>query len=383
MIQTRRYLHAHPELSGSEFETTQFLVDKLRELDVQFRIGPDDRGIIVDLGNPEAKRRLAIRADIDAIPVHDSKTVDYRSKVDSVMHACGHDAHSTILLGVVVSLHEFLAVHQPDIAVRAIFQPEEETAQGAKRMIEFGALENVQAIIGAHVDPRRAVGTVGIRPGVVTAYCTEVIVQFSGRGGHAARPHETIDPVAAAAQFVTQCNATIPRNVDALDPFVLTFTCINGGQTSNVIPDEVEIKGTLRTLSEESRQRVFSKVKEIGEGIAHASGVSVDVDFGLIVPSVIADLELTRLAERTCKKLLGESNVSHIEKPSMGGEDFAFYSTDLPAAFIRLGCAGPTTGSIPLHNSGFDIDERVLAIGAKIMASIAVDYFELGSNSER
>ena len=376
MIQIRRYLHQHPELSGSEFKTTKFLAQKLEKMDLTYRLGPEDRGLIVDLGNPNPNRRLAIRADIDAIPVQDSKDVEYRSQVESVMHACGHDAHSTILLGVVNSLQQVFEKTKPEYGVRAIFQPEEETALGAKRMIESGVLDGVDAIIGAHVDPKRRVGTVGIRSGVVTAHCTEVHVEIIGRGGHAARPHETIDPIAAAVQFISACNALVPRSVNALHPFVLSFTCINGGERSNVIPDKVIVKGTLRTLTEDARVRVFERVNKIAEGIATMTEAQIKVDFGLIVPSVIADADMTTLARRSCEKLLGHEKVAEIQQASMGGEDFAFYSNNLPAAFVRLGSAGPNTGSLPLHNSGFDIDETVLPLGAKIMSAIALEYFE-------
>ncbi len=375
LVAIRRHLHQHPELSGREFETTEFIAGKLREMGVPYRLGPDNRGLVVDLGNPEPTRRLAIRADLDAIPVHDAKQVDYRSSIDSVMHACGHDAHSTILLGVIESLSRIFSETQPEYAVRAIFQPEEETATGARRMINFGVLDGVDAILGAHVDPKRAVGTVALRSGVVTAHCTEVFVEVIGQGGHAARPHDTIDPIETTILFVSACNSINPRAVDALHPFVLSFTCIHGGQEPNIIPDRVEIKGTLRTVSEESRKIVIENIHRIAQGMAAATGAQIKVEFGTVVPSVIANSELTRLAQDSCIKLLGQENVIEMYQGSMGGEDFAFYSKAVPAAFLRMGCAGANTGHLPLHNSGFDIDERVLPLGVKALTTIALDYF--------
>ncbi len=375
LVAIRRHLHQHPELSGREFETTEFIAGKLREMGVPCRLGPDNRGLVVDLGHPEPTRRLAIRADLDAIPVQDAKQVDYRSSIDSVMHACGHDAHATILLGVIESLSHIFSETQPEYAVRAIFQPEEETATGARRMIEFGALDGVDAILGAHVDPKRAVGTVALRSGVVTAHCTEVFVEVIGQGGHAARPHDTIDPIETTILFVSACNSINPRAVDALHPFVLSFTCIHGGQEPNIIPDRVEIKGTLRTVSEESRKIVIENIHRIAQGMAAATGAQIKVEFGTVVPSVIANSELTRLAQDSCIKLLGQENVIEMYQGSMGGEDFAFYSKAVPAAFLRMGCAGANTGHLPLHNSGFDIDERVLPLGVKALTTIALDYF--------
>lgn len=375
LVDVRRHLHRNPELSGCETNTTQYLARLIQAEQLPFQFGPEDRGIIVDLGDSAATKRIALRADIDAIPVNDVKSVDYSSTVANVMHACGHDAHSTMLLGALILLRHWFDEKQPSgVAVRAIFQPEEETALGAQRLIRHGAVEQVSAIIGSHVDPTRPVGTVGVRSGIVTAHCDEVIVEVTGNGGHGARPHETIDPIAAAVQFVNTVYASVNRRVDSQSPVVLSFGYIHGGHSCNVIPDRVQIFGTLRTLGELARQQTMDVVRSIAAGVETATDARISVDWCTAVPSIFADQDMTHLVRDTCVAILGEDHVHPILNPSMGAEDFAFYTLQLPAAFVRVGCAGKHTGHLPLHNSGFDIDEGVLPIGAQILSNCAINY---------
>lgn len=375
LVDVRRHMHRNPELSGCERNTTKYLAELLAKEYLPFSVGPEDRGLIVDLGDPDAQRRIALRADIDAIPVQDTKSVAYRSTVENVMHACGHDAHSTMLLGGLILLRHWFETEQPEgVAVRAIFQPEEETASGARRLIQHGVLENVNAIIGGHVDPSRPVGSIGIRDGVITAHCDEVEIEIIGRGGHAARPHETIDPIAAAVQFISSVYASTGRSVDVQSPVVLTFGQIIGGHGSNVIPDRVHIRGTLRTLCSKARQETIDTVSKIAAGVASATGTRINAEFGLTVPSIVADPAMTQLVRETCRSVLGEHHVEKIRRPSMGGEDFAFYTQKLPASFVRIGCAGAEAGNLPLHNSSFDIDETVLPVGAQILSNCAIQF---------
>ncbi len=375
LVDTRRYLHQRPELSGREFQTTQFLAGELAEAGIEFRLGPENRGIVADLGPQDATNRIAVRADIDALAIQDSKEVDYRSRVASVMHACGHDAHSTILLGTVKALHEFFSAAAPSHAVRAIFQPEEESATGARRMIEFGVLDGVTAIFAAHVDPNRSVGCIGIRSGVVSAHCDEIFVDITGRSGHAARPGQAIDPIEVAVAFITQCYSAVPRYTEAAKQVVLSFTSVHGGQQHNVIPDHTSILGTMRSLDTAARNSAITDIRTIAANLERSSGATINIRFGLEVPSVIADATTSETVATICRDLLGAEHVEHIPEPSMGGEDFAFYSQRLPAAFIRLGTRGDGIGHFPLHNSHFDIDERSLAVGVNVMTRIALDFF--------
>ena len=302
LVDVRRYLHQNPELSGNEFDTTRYLAKRLEAAGIGYCIGPENRGLVVDIGNQNSSRRLALRADLDALSIHDSKNVEYRSQVDTVMHACGHDVHSSILLGTVLALERAFEQSAPGFAVRAIFQPEEETARGARRMIESGVLEGVTAIVGAHVDPHRKVGNIGIRKGVLTAHCDEVFVQICGRGGHAARPQETVDPVELSARFISEAYDRIPRygEPDSIQ-VVLSFTTIHGGHQQNVIPDEVRIVGTMRSIDAVKRQQAIETLTSIANQISESSSAEIKLNFGVEVPSVIGDPEATRVVQEICK----------------------------------------------------------------------------------
>ena len=361
-------------MSGSEFETTQYLAEKLSEAGIAYRIGPDNRGLVVDLGDQSSQQRLALRADLDALAIQDAKNVDYRSGVEEVMHACGHDVHSSILLAAVITLHRLFEQSPPSYAIRAIFQPEEETASGALKMIEFGALDGVSAIVGAHVDPHRAVGLIGVRSGVICAHCDEVFVDVRGRGGHAARPSETIDPVELSARFISSCYQEVPRYGDE-PKVILSFTTVHGGYQQNVIPDEVKIVGTMRSIDEAKRSQAIESVTKIAAEISDETSAEIAVRLGMEVPSVMGDEVTTQVVRDICENVLGVDCVQSIAKPSMGGEDFAFYSHQLPAAFIRLGCKGESSGHYPLHNCRFDVDEGVLNVGARVMTHVALNFF--------
>ena len=375
LIEIRRHLHQHPEVSGTEYETTRFLANELEKLGIPFRLGPDQRGLLAELGSPNAARRLALRADIDAIPVQDTKQTPYHSKNSDCMHACGHDAHSTMLLGGLARIQNWLLAN-PDsnLFVRAIFQPEEEIAKGAQSMIEAGALESMQAIFGMHVDPTRPVGSVGLQTGVQTAHCNEIQIRVTGRSGHGARPHQTIDPIAAGAQFVQLAYASIPRSVDSREPVVFSICEFSGGHSANVIPDEVTMQGTLRTLTHASREKAIEQLTNLANTLSSATRAQFDLKFGTEVPAVVCDQSVTELVRAAASQVVGENQIQPIGPPSMGGEDFAFYSQEIPAAFLRLGCAGQEIGMLPLHNSGFDIDEKILPLGAELFDQVAREF---------
>lgn len=376
LVNVRRYLHQHPELSGKEFDTTRYLGEKLTDAGVNYRLGPDHRGLIVDLGDQSSGDRLALRADLDALNIHDAKNVEYRSQVDTVMHACGHDVHSAILLGTVFTLNRLFHLSPPRHAIRAIFQPEEETARGARRMIEYGVLDGVTAIVAAHVDPHRDVGTVGVRSGIISAHSDQVFVDIFGRGGHAARPQETVDPVEVAVKFISECYQRIPRYGETVPAVILSFTIINGGHQENVIPDEVKLVGTMRSIDAVKRQQAIDAMNDVADRLAMNTSAEIKVNLGMEVPSVVGDEGATRTVRNICCDVIGEDLVHGIPSPSMGSEDFAFYSQRLPAAFIRLGSKGEETGYYPLHNSKFDVDERVLTLGANVMTHIALNFFD-------
>ena len=374
IVRVRRDLHMYPEPSGHEVETTRYLVKLLQQAGCYVQTGPRGCGVIAD--NTLEKTRIGMRADIDALRIQDAKNVPYRSRVPGVMHACGHDGHTATVFGAVLGLLACEQVLPWPIYWRAIFQPAEETNRGAKDMIAFGALKNVCGLLSLHLDPSRPAGTVGTRQGVLTANCAEIEIGIQGRGGHAARPQETRDPIVAAAQVITALYQSLPRNVDAHDPIVLSIGHISAGESPNAIPDQALLRGTLRTLSDRSQTHAMDHILKIANGIANLTDTQIDVRFLTGPSSVNNDPALTELIRQNAVDLLGQTHVQTIAKPSMGGEDFANYLDHVPGSLFRLGCM-PARGNAPsLHAPDFDIDERALIIGTKILARSVVTYFD-------
>ncbi len=390
MVALRRHLHRNPEPSGEEHRTSLRLYQMLAELGYSVRLGPDGCGVMADLisGTEQQEGLIALRADIDALRIQDQKTVDYCSMVSGTMHACGHDAHSAIVLGALAAIarlhHEGAIEFRPRI--RGIFQPAEETCAGAKQLIAYGALENVRAAVATHVDPSREVGKIGLRKGVLTATCDEIIITVLGEGGHAARPHESRDPICAAAQLLNWLYLQIPRSTDSMESVVFTIGRIVGGHNSNVIPERVELRGTLRTLDQRVRAKTIELIQRLAQTVAVGSQTNIQVDTGIEAGAVVNDGRMVDLIEQACLGALGPQAIDKIEKPSMGSEDFAFFCEKVPAAMFRLGCVSEKGGGPGLHSPLFDLDEQSLKIGARVMAETALLWCEqythaLGSGS--
>jgi amidohydrolase len=374
IVALRRHLHAHPEPSGAELETSLNLYTRLGEAGLTVRMGPDGCGVIADNSATADAPRVAFRADIDALLIQDEKDVPYRSRRSGVMHACGHDAHTAIALGAALALRRLeLAGRAPwPLAWRAIFQPAEETAQGARRMVASGALDHVRSIFALHVDPARQTGEIGVRTGAFTAHCDSLRISVHGRGGHGARPHESKDPIAAAAQLISTLYQFIPRATDSHDAVVLSIGRIAGGQNPNVIPEHVELDGTLRTLDSAVRSSTIDHIRRLAGGIEEITDTQVELKFDASIPSVWNDASATRLLADAGAAVLGSANVQEIPRPSMGSEDFACYLDRCPGAMFRLGVAANGAAFTPLHTPRFDVDERALALGARILARTAV-----------
>jgi amidohydrolase len=378
MVSIRRHLHSHPELSGQEHETSLFLYQQLDADGHSVELGPEGRGVVADPKQTSSSqtetRRICIRADIDALAIQDEKNAPYASQVPSVMHACGHDAHTATVLSAIRTLAELeVSGDLPwPVCWRAVFQPSEETCEGAHAMVRLGVLKGVDAIIATHMDPTQSIGKIGVRPGVLTANGDMIVFTIYGRGGHAARPHETIDPIAVAAQLISSLYLFVPRTTDSLDAVVITIGQILGGDNPNVIPEKVQLKGTLRTLSRLVRERTLDYIRQLARGVGESTGTKIDVEFSVGVHSVQNDLQLTDLFRTSAAEVLGVDGVEEIPRPSMGGEDFSAYLDHVPGAMFRLGCASPGVESTPLHTPRFDIDEKALAIGAKVLARTAV-----------
>jgi len=378
----RRDLHAHPELSSEEYRTTEVLAGHLAEAGIPYRIAPSGRGLIAGPSLEASDQPvIAIRADIDALPLQEApRDIPYRSRTDGKMHACGHDAHSAMALGAALALHRFGDRLPRPNGWRVIFQPAEEIGQGAAEMINAGAMEGVSAIVAQHVDPEFDVGQVALRRGPLTACCQELRVEVRGRGGHAARPHQAIDPIAAAVQFVSAVYQAVPRAIDARSPTVVTFGSILGEGSYNVIPDQVRLLGGVRTVDSTAKQQVEATLQRLANGVAAATGTEIEIQLTAVAGSVINDPVVTEAVAQAATKVVGAEFLAEIPHPSLGGEDFAHYLDYASGCMFRLGVASGPRPRPALHSTSFDIDERALVFGSKVLAR---SVLELSSRSNQ
>jgi amidohydrolase len=373
LSQVRRHIHQRPELSGKEFSTTAYVSKRLKAGGVPHEVAPGKRGIltqIVAAAEPDSPV-VAIRADIDALPIQEENDIPYRSRKPGVMHACGHDAHTAILLGTTLALYRSGPI---SVGWRSIFQPAEEIGHGAREMLGHGALRGVNSIIALHVDPTLAVGRVGITPGPRTAFCQDFVIEIGGRGGHAARPHTTIDPIATAAHLITLIYQAIPRRTDARDPIVVSIGVVHGGQAANVIPDQVTMKGTIRTLNPAIATHGRELLEQLCSGVAKAFGANISPCFEALLPGLVNHPGIAAHLAESASQLLGSNKVTTSDRPSMGAEDFADYLPFVPGCMIALGVK-PSSGKVtPLHTAHFDIDERALLIGARLLTRFLLQW---------
>lgn len=371
LISFRRHLHQHPELSFQEYKTCQFVKEKLESWGIETQIMATTGVIGLIKGKNPTARTLALRADMDALPIQETNRVDYKSQNDGVMHACGHDVHTTCLLGAAQILQELR--EEWEGTIKLIFQPgEEQLPGGASILIQEGVLQNPNpsSILGQHVEPLLEVGKVGIKSGLFMASCDEIYVTVKGKGGHGARPHKCVDTILMAAQLIVQLQQLVSRNADPLMPTVLTFGKIySEGGATNIIPDEVKILGTLRTFDEAWRAEAHERLVHSARLICESMGGTCDFNIIKGYPFLENNEVLTQATRQQMEAYLGAENV--VDLPArMGGEDFAFYSQQIPACFYRLGVQNPNgTG---LHTPNFDVDERSLELGAGLMAWLAM-----------
>jgi amidohydrolase len=373
LSQVRRHLHERPELSGQELATTAFLSKRLTAGKIPHRVASGGRGIITDIvESPDPTAPVvAIRADIDALPIQEDNQVPYSSRKSGVMHACGHDAHSAILLGTTLALYRARPL---PVAWRSIFQPSEETGRGAHEMVRNGALEGVDAIIALHVDPNLTVGQAGVTAGPRTAFCQDFAIEVRGRGGHGARPHTTVDPIATASHLVTLIYQAIPRQTDARDPIVVTIGVISGGHAPNIIPDVVSLQGTIRSMSSSVATHARETVQRLCAGVAQAFGATVSATFDSLLPGLVNDPRIAALFASVGCRLLGTDNLVTDRKPSMGSEDFADYLPVVPGCMLTLGVKAVGGKITPLHTSTFDIDESALLVGARLLTASLLEW---------
>ncbi|HEY9117647.1 MAG TPA: M20 family metallopeptidase, partial [Roseivirga sp.] len=374
-IEIRRHIHAHPELSYEEVETAKFVASKLQEMDIEYQSGVAGTGIVALIKgkNPE-KRTVALRGDMDALPITESNDVPYRSKNEGVMHACGHDVHTSCVLGAAKILNELK--NDFEGTVKLIFQPgEEKNPGGASLMIKDGALENPKpdAMLGQHVMPFIPTGKVGFREGKYMASADEIYLTVKGKGGHAALPERAVDPIVISAQIISAMQQVISRNADPKNPTVLTFGTIHGGHAQNIIPDEVKISGTFRALDEDWRFKAHEIITKVATGIAESLGGSCDVFIDVGYPFLSNDKKTTKRARKAAEEYLGKENVVDLDL-WLGAEDFAYYSHVVPSCFYRLGTGNEEKGTTNgVHTPNFNIDEDAIELGIGLMAWIALD----------
>lgn len=374
VVELRRHLHANPELSYQEFNTAKYVAQQLKS----FGLAPTEMsttGIVTEVkGKNPDKKTIALRADMDALPIHEANNVSYKSKVKGVMHACGHDVHTSSLLGTAKILNEIK--NDFEGTVRFIFQPgEEKNPGGASYMIRDGVLKNPQpsGIIGQHVFPLLPVGKIGFREGMYMASCDEIYLKVIGKGGHGAAPDLAIDPVLIASHIIIALQQVISRHASPKQPTVLTFGRIIGEGATNVIPDEVNIAGTFRAMNEEWRESALKKIKKMAESIAEGMGGKCEVDISRGYPYLQNDPTLTRRIKSAAEAYVGKENVVDIDI-TLGAEDFAYYSQVIPASFYRLGTRNEAKGITSyVHTPTFDIDEDALKIGPGLMAWMAIE----------
>lgn len=375
LIEIRRHLHAHPELSGQEHQTAAYVAGVLSSCGLHVQEGVGKTGVIGNLpGQSDDPRILAIRADMDALPIVERTGLEYASRQEAVMHACGHDVHTTVGLGTAMVLAE-LREWLPG-TVRFLFQAAEETAQGADWLIADGAMSDVASIFSLHVFPSIPVGSVGIRYGALTAAADDLDLTIIGESGHGARPHEAIDAIWIAAQVITTLQQAISRTQNPLRPVVLTIGQIQGGRAPNVIADQVRLLGTVRSLHPETRERLSAWIETIVANVCQSYGARYELNYRRGVPSVQNDLHLTQILEATARELWGNDRVLIIPEPSLGAEDFSRYLEHAPGAMFRLGVGQPDRPNPPLHHPQFVVDERAITIGVATLAYTAYQYWQ-------
>lgn len=368
-IGIRHHIHAHPELSYVEFETSKFVQQKLTEYNIPFEVKAVTGVIGLLKGKNPDKRVVALRADMDALPITEQNDVPYKSTVPGVMHACGHDVHTTCLLGAAKILSELK--DQWEGTVKLIFQPgEEKNPGGASILIKEGVLENPapQSIFGMHVHTVLPTGKLSFRGGMVMASADEIYITIKGKGGHAAAPHLTADTILIASHLVVSLQQIVSRNNSPFNPSVLSITSVQGGNTTNVIPSEVKLMGTFRAMNEEWRYTAHELIKKMATELVNSMGAEIDIKIDVGYPFVLNNEKLSANARKKAEDFVGKENVEETEL-RMGGEDFAYYSQKIPACFFRLGTANAAKGmSTGVHTPTFNIDEDAIGIGMSVMA---------------
>ncbi|TFI53087.1 amidohydrolase [Mastigocladus laminosus UU774] len=376
LIEIRRHIHSHPELSGHEYQTAAFVAGVLSSSGLHVREGVGKTGVIAELqGTGEDKRILAIRTDMDALPIQERTDLEFTSRTKGVMHACGHDVHATVGLGTAMILSQIC--EEIPGKVRFLFQPAEEIAQGASWMVSDGAMDQVSGVLGVHVFPSIPAGSIGVRYGALTAAADDLEIIIMGESGHGARPHEAIDAIWIASQVITTLQQAISRTQNPLRPVVLSIGKINGGRAPNVIADKVQLLGTVRSLHPETRANLPNWIEKLVASVCNSYGAKYEVNYRQGVPSVQNDYFLTQLLQSSAEEAWGSDRVQVLPEPSLGAEDFSVYLERSPGSMFRLGVGfQDRLINYPLHHPLFEIDESAIVTGVVTMAYTAYKYWQ-------
>lgn len=370
MRDIRRHLHQHPELAFAEFATARCIADHLKKLGIPCREEVGRTGIVATLGSTETKAPcVALRADMDALPITEQTGLPFASKTPGVMHACGHDGHVAMLLGAAA----LLKAKEADLPGRVvlIFQPAEEGDGGAQGMIAEGALDGVGAIFAGHIDRNYSLNEIVVQPGLISAFTDEFSIEINSQGGHAAKPHETQDSILAAGQLITSIQSIVAREVHPCFPAVITIGSIHGGTAANVIASHVILEGTIRTTSQETRDICIASLQRMTQAMEQLHRVQTSFTFVAGYPPVINDDAATRIAAEVAAGIVGPDRIKNQPLPSLGGEDFSFFLQKVPGCLVRFGAKHTELHDAPAHSPRFDFDEQVLPIGAFFLAKTA------------
>ena len=377
IVEKRRTIHRHPELMYEEFETSKLVQNTLKELEIPYKKDIAITGVVGTIGNGNGPC-IALRADMDALPIHEETDIDFKSEIDGKMHACGHDCHTAMLLGAARVLKE--NEHKINGTIKLIFQPAEEGGAGGKMMREQGVLldPKVQQIFALHVAGTIPVGTLASREGTLLAATSSIKILVKGKGGHAAAPHHTNDPVVTGSKIVVELQTLVSRELNPLEPGVISITMANAGSAFNVIPSTMELQGTIRSLTIEGVSNLQTRVKEVAQSIAKANRCEAEVSFpGNDYPPTINDAGCWQLGKSAAKEILGEENLIEMPDPIMGGEDFAYFTEEVPGCFSFLGVGNPDIDAVyDVHHPMFKVDEKALSLGTAIHVNTALKALE-------
>lgn len=377
LVEIRRHLHRHPELGRHEYETGRYVANIMEALGLEVQTEVAGTGVVALLRGAYPGRTVALRADMDALPVQEQSNVPYKSAVPGVMHACGHDAHMALTLGTAMILTSMR--EQIHGNVKFIFQPAEEAPGGAKPMIDAGVLENpkVDAILGGHVWGSVESGRIEVKPGPIMASSDILRLTIHGKGGHAAQPHTTIDPIVIGSEIVGALQKIVSRQTDPAEAAVISICVFQSGEVFNVIPGSAYLEGAVRTLNNELRLAMPEKIEAVIRGITHAYGATYDLDYYMGYPVTVNNKDVTETVRQAAAKVLGAESVGEAAKASMGGEDFAYYLLQIPGTFVRIGIRNEAKGICQeIHHPSFDIDEDILATIPAVYAQALLDLLK-------